>query len=68
MQLVESKNLFLFMKTYNLYYKNKLINRTPINSESLDRVLSQKYITKIFNKTAQKILVSDIRVSECYIV
>ncbi len=56
------------MKMYNLYYQNKLINRTPIDLESLDKILSQKYITKIYNKTSQRIPVTNLRISECYIV
>lgn len=58
------------MKAYNLYYKSKLINRIPMDINTIKKVLEEEYIYKKGNLPDEvlKIPTQQIVVKECTIL
>jgi len=57
------------MKAYNIYYKNILINKTPVNLQTVNDILKQQYIYKrIDSDNTLKIPINSLRVITCTIV
>lgn len=54
------------MRVYNIYHKQERINRTPLSTEDIEKIKSQKFVNKIQDKNlVEQIPVDKIRFVEC---
>lgn len=54
------------MRVYNIYHKQERINRTPLSTEDVEKIKSQKFVNKIQDKNlVEQIPVDKIRFVEC---